>query len=82
MREMEAAKRDETVIASKSYEEPVPIILNCPVCHARHIDEGEYATKPHHTHSCQTCGTCWRPAVVPTVGVQFLPGFLNREGSA
>lgn len=51
--------------------------LICPKCCARHIDEGEFATKPHHTHSCQQCGLTWRPAVVPTVGVRFLPGFKN-----
>ena len=57
---------------------PIPLRLNCPTCGALHIDEGEFATKPHHTHSCQSCGMTWRPAVVPTVGVQFLPGFKNN----
>jgi hypothetical protein len=58
---------------------PIPMILTCPIreCGARHIDTGEFATKVHHTHSCQKCGTTWRPAVVPTVGVQFLPGFKS-----
>ena len=56
---------------------PIPMLLWCPMCHARHIDEGEFATKEHHTHSCQTCGLTWRPAVVPTVGVQYLPGFKD-----
>ena len=58
---------------------PVPIILSFPQCHARHIDRGEFATKHHHTHSCQACGACWRPAVVATVGVQYLPGFKDLE---
>jgi len=58
-------------------ESPVPIILFCPSCNARHIDEGTFATKPHHTHSCQYCGFTWRPAVAPTVGVRFLPGFKD-----
>ncbi len=57
---------------------PVPMILNCPECRARHIDVGEFATKRHHTHACQACGFVWRPAVVATVGVQFLPGFKNE----
>jgi hypothetical protein len=57
---------------------PVHMILHCPECGGRHIDAGEFATKPHHTHACQHCGFVWRPAVVPTVGVQFLPGF--RDG--
>ena len=56
---------------------PIPILLHCPECRTRHIDVGPFATKVHHTHSCQGCGLTWRPAVVPTVGVQFLPGFKN-----
>lgn len=57
--------------------EPIPMLLVCPGCKHRHIDEGEFATKVHHTHACQHCGTVWRPAIVPTVGVRFLPGFKN-----
>ncbi len=56
---------------------PIPLILTCPCCGGRHIDEGEFATKSHHTHACQECGMCWRPAIVHTVGVRFLPGFKN-----
>lgn len=48
-------------------------------CVGRHVDAGEFATKPHHTHACQHCGMVWRPALVPTVGVQFLPGFKDEE---
>lgn len=59
-------------------EQPIPMFLACPCCGLRHIDEGEYSTKPNHTHACQRCGLCWRPAVVDTVGVQFLPGFKNE----
>lgn len=52
------------------------LVANIPVvCGALHVDEGEYATKPHHTHACQVCGHVWRPAVVNTVGVRFLPGY-------
>lgn len=58
-------------------EAPVPMLLWCPACKHRHLDAGEFATKAHHTHSCQKCGLTWRPAVVATVGVQFLPGFKN-----
>lgn len=57
---------------------PVPLILHCPDCRTRHVDEGEWADRVHHTHSCQNCGLTWRPAVVPTVGVAFLPGFRNE----
>jgi hypothetical protein len=58
---------------------PIPMRLPCPDCGELHIDEGEFASKPHHTHSCQHCGLTWRPAVVHTVGVRFLPGFKNES---
>lgn len=58
---------------------PIPMILHCPDCRARHVDKGAFATKVHHTHSCQSCGLTWRPAVVATVGVQFLPGFKDEK---
>jgi hypothetical protein len=64
--------------------EAIPMILHCPgvleggnVCGARHIDRGDFATKPHATHSCQRCGFTWKPAKVPTTGVEFLPGYKN-----
>lgn len=61
--------------------EPIPMRLACEACGVLHIDEGEFLTKPHHTHSCQFCGLTWRPAVVHTVGVQFLPGFKNEPAA-
>lgn len=60
-------------------QKPVPMLLWCPECGERHVDEGEFATKSHHTHACQHCGHVWRPAIVATCGVQFLPGFKNGE---
>ena len=58
---------------------PIPMRLTCPDCGELHLDEGVFATKPHHTHACQHCGMVWRPCVQPTVGVRFLPGFRNEE---
>lgn len=58
---------------------PIPMRLPCPECGQLHIDTGEFATKPHHTHSCQHCGLTWRPAIVHTVGVRFLPGFRDEQ---
>lgn len=51
---------------------PVPMLLACPTCHAQHIDEGGWATRPHRTHLCSACGATWRPALVHTVGVREL----------
>ena len=65
---------------------PIPMILHCPgvgedgtVCGARHIDRNEFASRPHKSHSCQRCGFTFSPAAVPTVGVQFLPGYKDGE---
>jgi predicted RNA-binding Zn-ribbon protein involved in translation (DUF1610 family) len=59
---------------------PIQMLLWCPNCHSRHIDEGEFTSKAHHTHACQQCGMVWRPAIEPTCGVQFLPGFHPLRG--
>lgn len=56
---------------------PIPMIIWCPFCNGRHIDVGKFATKAHATHACQHCGAVWRPALVPTVGVEFLPGYKD-----
>lgn len=62
--------------------EAIPMLLWCPECKQRHVDAGEFVTKLHHTHACQFCGHVWRPAVIATVGVRFLPGFKDEEGDA
>jgi predicted RNA-binding Zn-ribbon protein involved in translation (DUF1610 family) len=72
----QAALRDLSAAISKLAElqRPVRMRLECPACGELHIDEGAFATKPHHTHECQTCGQIWRPAIPETVGVRFLFG--------
>jgi hypothetical protein len=72
-----AIDRIERESAISASQPPIQMRLPCPKCGELHIDEGEFATKSHHTHSCQHCGLTWRPAVVATVGVRFLPGFRN-----
>jgi hypothetical protein len=69
----------EATDAVKAELAPIPMRIPCPDCWQLHIDEGEFATKPHHTHACQHCGHVWRPAVVHTVGVRFLPGDVIAE---
>lgn len=69
-------------VMTKERQPPVPMLLRCPSCNERHFDEGEFATKPHHMHACQICGEVWRPAIVNTVGVHFLPGFKNERTAA
>jgi hypothetical protein len=50
---------------------PIPVVLYCPDCRRPHIDEGEWATRPHRRHLCEFCKTIWMPCVYPTVGVSF-----------
>lgn len=52
---------------------PIPMIILCVSCGQQHIDEEEWATRPHKTHLCKFCGTCWRVAAVATVGVAHKP---------
>jgi len=60
---------------------PIPMILFCPACVTRHIDEGEWATpeKAHRKHLCANCGHIWKPALVSTVGVRELVPEPERE---
>lgn len=55
-------------------QRPIPMELQCPyfTCRMPHVDKGEWATRPHKTHRCTYCGHDWRPANVPTVGVESL----------
>lgn len=45
----------EQLMVSEDDHQPTPMILFCPSCFHRHIDAGEFRTKPHHTHACQNC---------------------------
>lgn len=53
-------------------EGPIEMLLWCPSCGGRHIDPPDFDA--HKTHACQHCGLLWRPALIATQGVQFLPG--------
>lgn len=75
----------ELQAALDGYERPLPInmVLHCPRCHLQHIDapdsepsayadgrESQWTNPPHRSHLCHGCGFIWRPADVPTNGVQ------------
>lgn len=64
---------------------PLAMVLHCPKCHKQHIDKDEGAgmlaedvasygepwrNPPHRSHLCAHCGCQWRPADVPTTGVE------------
>lgn len=48
---------------------PVSLMLSCPKCNEQHIDKGEWETRLHKTHLCESCFHEWRPQEVYTVGV-------------
>ncbi len=68
----------EVQALKEQLKKPIDMILWCPMCHARHIDEGDFATQSHKTHACQSCGAVWSQASVPTRGVRFLPGYKDK----
>jgi rubredoxin len=70
------------MVKSPKDNAPIPLLLSCPCCGARHVDKGDFATRIHHSHACQVCGMVWRPAIEPTVGVRFLPGFKNPRSKS
>ena len=53
------------------------LLIHCPRCLKQHIDEGEFATKPHKIHACQFCGLGFAASKEPSVGVQFFSGWKN-----
>lgn len=64
-------------------DNPINMLLFCPTCHRMHIDKPDPATQwddpPHKSHVCQFCETIWRPADVPTRGVEEInePGMSD-----
>lgn len=67
------------------YMPPIPMVLHCPSCGQQHIDgpdedahahsdghESKWTNPPHRSHLCAACGCIWRPADVPTVGVEAI----------
>ncbi len=61
---------------------PINMILHCPNCGLQHIDEPSddayegnpptWTNPPHRSHLCHGCGHIWRPADVPTNGVECI----------
>lgn len=61
-------------------EGPIPALLYCPECGELHVDEYEWAKRPHKTHQCQSCGCEWRPFSVATVGIDPFPAPATDAG--
>lgn len=80
------AQIDAALQAARATEPaPIDMVLHCPACGMQHIDKDEAAgmfafdvacygepwrNPPHRSHLCHGCGHIWRPADVPTNGVQ------------
>lgn len=53
----------------------IPVVLHCPYCKKQHVDEGQWATRPHRTHACvddvagKGCRKPFTPSAFRTVGV-------------
>lgn len=66
----------ESLAALASQAEPIDMVLHCPACGMQHIDAPKdhplnpWLNPPHRSHLCHGCGHIWRPADVPTNGVQ------------
>lgn len=45
---------------ARAAEPRFTVPLFCPFCGLRHVDEGEWTTRPHHKHLCGACGGFWR----------------------
>lgn len=71
----------DTFIAAMPAQ-PIDIVLFCPACALQHVDAPEpgsdWTNPPHKSHLCHGCGTVWRPADVPTNGVN--PSVLKTAG--
>lgn len=69
--------------------QPIDMILHCPNCGRQHIDAaapGNYeknvlpwSNPPHRSHLCHGCGFIWRPADVPTNGVESIATKGNND---
>lgn len=63
--------------------QPIPMLLFCPKCGLQHVDEADpssgWANPPHRSHLCHDCGTIWRPADVPTIGVVSILTFGSAD---
>lgn len=48
---------------------PKRMKLTCPKCQEQHVDAGEWATRLHRKHKCESCDHVWQPSEKWTVGV-------------
>lgn len=71
LRRLLAAEARRRRIAGGLLPTPVRVSLKCPQCSVKHLDVGEWETRPHKTHRCLACGNEWRHASFPTCGADI-----------
>lgn len=61
-------------------DEPLELLIFCPVCKKQHVDVGTFATTPHKRHACQGCGLLFSVTKdVPNIGVRFFKGCRDSD---
>nr|WP_037506065.1 hypothetical protein [Rhizorhabdus wittichii] len=84
-KEVLALVQRPTDTARAEEDVPIDMVLHCPACGLQHIDTPDLApvqhedgsaslwdNPPHRSHLCHGCGHIWRPADVPTNGVEYV----------
>ena len=70
--------------ALAEHSAPIDMVLYCPECFEQHIDKPQpekgWDNPPHRSHECQVCEHVWRPADVPTNGVEAIKTKGQRDG--
>lgn len=71
---LEAREGLQAALNSTNDPAPIDMLLWCPRCHTKHVDEASegWDNPPHRSHLCHACGCIWRPADVPTNGVHTI----------
>lgn len=69
-----ATPLDAAADAIEELTKPISMVLFCPNCGMQHIDgpTPTWTNPPHRSHQCQGCKWIWRPADVPTNGVEAI----------
>lgn len=68
------AQTQSEAFRASAGDKPTPMVLHCPQCKLKHVDEGIWATLPHRWHLCEACKHEWKPSAGYTVGVEEVPG--------
>ena len=78
-----AVERRHKIRRAPEPPKPVDMLLFCPRCDFQHVDKPgptiNWNNPPHKSHLCKFCGWIWRPADVPTNGVEAIKTKSKRD---